>query len=421
MKKKEIKLVEFINLRYADPISAIDLIDNYLLFGSMLGSITLYIIGKKKLIKLSDTEDEYISGVKIKENILYICIGDLKITTYEVTQDDNILPKDSTNNYKNEEEHNKNCENCLTMLNNDYLIRTFIDFPEEPNKEPSIKLVKYSIKNIIDNKEFEGKIRMSNYTVPFDFNGTYYIYIDFLKKNKRKFGIHDVTTENENGEENKENEEENIENEEEKENKDNKVFIIENFKEKIGHISHLKIIKNNKIFIVRDYYNNYFNCTYLYLILNLIQIFFYLSFGQIFLFLKYNICEIRNCNFELIKKLNIKSNEILNFDIIFNVIGEDNNENKSESKNIKENNNDNPDDESFYLILIDIDCNIILYNSKEDKSEILFNLETDNLNIDKDIKEQKFFSFGYTYYIRMTKKYIAISSDYGCILVQYSL
>ena len=387
MKKKEIKLVEFINLRYADPISAIDLIDNYLLFGSMLGSITLYIIGKKKLIKLSDTEDEYISGVKIKENILYICIGDLKITTYEVTQDDNILPKDSTNNYKNEEEHNKNCENCLTMLNNDYLIRTFIDFPEEPNKEPSIKLVKYSIKNIIDNKEFEGKIRMSNYTVPFDFNGTYYIYIDFLKKNKRKFGIHDVTTENENGEENKENEEENIENEEEKENKDNKVFIIENFKEKIGHISHLKIIKNNKIFIVRDY----------------------------------NICEIRNCNFELIKKLNIKSNEILNFNIIFNVIGEDNNENKSESKNIKENNNDNPDDESFYLILIDIDCNIILYNSKEDKSEILFNLETDNLNINKDIKEQKFFSFGYPYYIRMTKKYIAISSDYGCILVQYSL
>jgi len=383
MKKKEIKLVEFINLRYADPISAIDLIDNYLLFGSMLGSITLYIIGKKKLIKLSDTEDEYISGVKIKENILYICIGDLKITTYEVTQDDNILPKDSTNNYKNEEEHNKNCENCLTMLNNDYLIRTFIDFPEEPNKEPSIKLVKYSIKNIIDNKEFEGKIRMSNYTVPFDFNGTYYIYIDFLKKNKRKFGIHDVTTENENGEENKENEEENIENEEEKENKDNKVFIIENFKEKIGHISHLKIIKNNKIFIVRDY----------------------------------NICEIRNCNFELIKKLNIKSNEILNFDIIFNVIGEDNNENKSESKNIKEN---NPDDESFYLILIDIDCNIILYNSKEDKSEILFNLETDNLNIDKDIKEQKFFSFGYPYYIRMTKKYIAISSDY-VNMIKYGL
>lgn len=47
MQKKEIKLIEFINLRYADPISAIDLNDNYLLFGSMLGSISFYIIDQK--------------------------------------------------------------------------------------------------------------------------------------------------------------------------------------------------------------------------------------------------------------------------------------------------------------------------------------------------------------------------------------
>ena len=403
MEKKEIKLVEFINLRYADPISALDLMDNYLLFGSMLGSITFYIIDQKKLVRLSETEDEYISGVKIKENMLYVCIGDLKIMTYELNQDDNIIPKNIIDNYKNEDEHNKKCENCLTMLNNDYLIRTFIDFPEEPNKEPSIKLVNYSIKNIIDkNEKFRGKIRMSNYTVPFDFDGIHYIYIDFLKKNKRKLGIHDVTTEKKQNEgvkkdeeekkeneENKENQDDNKENEEEKEkeNEDKNDIIIEEIEEKIGHISHLKIIKKDKIFIVRDY----------------------------------NICEIRNLKFELIKKLNIKSNEILNFDIIFNVIGEDNNENKSESKNIKENYNDYQENESFYLILLDIDCNIILYNSKEDKSEILFNLETDNLNIDKDIKEQKFFSFGYPYYIRITKKYIAISSDYGCIIVQYSL
>jgi hypothetical protein len=323
--------------------------------------------------------------------------------TYELNQDDdNIIPKNIIDNYKNEEEHNKKCENCLTMLNNDYLIRTFIDFPEEPNKEPSIKFVNYSIKNIIDkNEKFRGKIKMSNYTVPFDFDGTHYIYIDFLEKNKRKLGIHDVTTEkkqnegdkkdeeeNKENEENKKNKDDNKENEEEKENEDKNGIIIEEIKEKIGHISHLKILKNDKIFIVRDY----------------------------------NICEIRSLKFELIKQLNIKSNEILNFDIIFNFIGEDNsNENKSESKNIKENYNDNQENESFYIILLDIDCNIILYNSKEDKSEILFNLETDNLNIDKDIKEQKFFSFGYPYYIRMTKKYIAISSDYGCILIQYSL
>jgi hypothetical protein len=232
---------------------------------------------------------------------------------------------------------------------------------------------------------------------------------DLEKDNKEEIGLFDTIydemrqtmLEFENEEENKENEEENKQDDENenKENEDKNSFIIEEIEEKIGHISHLKIIKNDKIFIVRDY----------------------------------NICEIRSFKFELIKRLNIKSKEILNFDILFNDIGEDKRENKSEdksennksedkseNKNIKENNNDNHENEFFYLILLDIDCNIILYNSKEDKSEILFNLETDNLNIDKDIKEQKFFSFGYPYYIRMTKKYIAVSSDYGCILVQYS-
>jgi hypothetical protein len=48
--------------------------------------------------------------------------------TYELNQDDEIKLKNEIDNYKNEEEHNKKCENCLTMLNNDYLIRTFIDF-----------------------------------------------------------------------------------------------------------------------------------------------------------------------------------------------------------------------------------------------------------------------------------------------------
>ena len=71
-------------------------------------------------------------------------------------------------------------------------------------------------------------------------------------------------------------------------------------------------------------------------------------------------------------------------------------------------------------LLLDIDCNIILYDYKEDKSEILFNLEKDELGIDKDIKEQRFFVFGYPYYIRISEDYIAVTTDYGCILVKYN-
>ena len=59
-------------------------------------------------------------------------------------------------------------------------------------------------------------------------------------------------------------------------------------------------------------------------------------------------------------------------------------------------------------------------NYKEDKSEILFNLEKDELGIDNDIKEQRFFVFGYPYYIRISEDYIAVTTDYGCILVKYN-
>ena len=50
----------------------------------------------------------------------------------------------------------------------------------------------------------------------------------------------------------------------------------------------------------------------------------------------------------------------------------------------------------------------------------MFNLENDELGIDNDIKDQRFFMFGYPYYIKISEKYIAITSDYGCILVQYN-
>ena len=139
----------------------------------------------------------------------------------------------------------------------------------------------------------------------------------------------------------------------------------------------MKIIKDDTLFIVRDY----------------------------------NICEIRDFNLEIKKKLNIKANEILAYDILF----EDKNDNEDDNNEINNKVND-----ISYIIILDLDCNIFLYNYKEDKSELLFNLEKDELGIDKIIKEQRFFSFGYPYYIKFTSNYIAISSDYGCILFQYS-
>ena len=46
-------------------------------------------------------------------------------------------------------------------------------------------------------------------------------------------------------------------------------------------------------------------------------------------------------------------------------------------------------------------------------------INLNNLDIDQVIKDQKYFSMGYPYYIKVSKQHMAISSDYGCILLQY--
>lgn len=360
--KKEIKLKKFFEIRYADPITSIDLNDNYFCFGSMLGLCQYYIINSDTLIKLSEKQEEYISGIKIKNENLYICIGDWKINKYQLNSEENInnnskqIPEE-IDNYKNELIHQDNCDNCLTFLTNNFLIRNIISFPKSPSDEPITKEVLFYIKNIFqesDENDFYGKYKLSNYCVPFDFDGKNYIIIDFIERGKRIFYVYDIIL---------------------KEMKQN--IEIETIKENhIGHISHLKIIKNDMVFMVQNY----------------------------------NLCEIRKFDLTLVKKININCEEILAFDMLF-----ENQENLMDYSNERLVN----ERDIKYIVLLDIECNIILYDYKEDKSEILFNLEKSELGIDNDIVDQKFFVFEYPYYIKISPQYIAVTTDYGCALVQY--
>ena len=86
---KEIKLVRYITLRYADPICAMDLSDKCLLYGTMLGTSACYLINQKKLITLLETQEEHVSGIKIQDNKenpndskFIVCIGDNKILLF---------------------------------------------------------------------------------------------------------------------------------------------------------------------------------------------------------------------------------------------------------------------------------------------------------------------------------------------------
>ena len=344
-----IKLIRFIAIRYADPICAIDLTDKCLLYGTMLGTAACYLINQKKLITLSETQEEHISGVKIqenenpKDNKMYVCIGDDKINIYNsINENYNEIPKyEQKNNYPNETEHSQKCEKCFPMLKNDYFVRTFIEFPPDTKTGSNMFDTQCSVKKLLNLSEPEITkiIKMSNYSVPFDFDGKNYVFIDFLEEKKRIFNIFNFETGN-----------------------IQLSFEIEKYKEKIGHISLLKLLKNDLMFLVRSY----------------------------------NICEIRDMNFELKRIFNYYGNEILAFDIMYT---------------------DENNFESLKIIILDLNCNVIIYHYKEDKSEILFNLN--NLEVEQVIKDQRFFSMGYPYYIRVSKQYMAISSDYGCVLVQH--
>jgi hypothetical protein len=225
------------------------------------------------------------------------------------------------------------------MLKNDYLVRTFIEFPIDTKTDSSFYDTPISIKNINNlSEEKKATIRTTNYCVPFDFDGKNYIFIDFLEEKKRDFKIYNFD--------------------------DNNLRTIEIYKFKeMGHISLLKILKNDLIFLVR----------------------------------KYNICEIRDLDFNLKRYFNYSGNEILAFDVMYT---------------------DENDFETLKIIVVDLNCNVILYNYKTNKEEYLFNLY--DLKIEQVIKDQRFFSMGYPYYIKMSKQYLAISSDYGCLLIQHS-
>ena len=129
--------VVFISIRYADPISAMDLTDHYLLYGTMLGSAAYYVIKNNKLIDLLDTQEEHISGVKIidksenqDDSKFIVCIGDQKIVEYNsVNINSNGHPKKKEKDlYRSEDEHTTNCSYCFPMLKNDYLVLSLLNF-----------------------------------------------------------------------------------------------------------------------------------------------------------------------------------------------------------------------------------------------------------------------------------------------------
>ena len=189
-------LLKLIPNHFADPISALCLTNEYIMVGTMMGSITLYDIKNQLAISLTELNTENIADISFnqEEKAFLVAIGDEEIKifrTFNITSEQPL----SINIYDSEMKHNQNCENSYVFLSPYYLFRIQLGQIDEgsfivynSNQEYELKQI-----NLIENnKSFIGKIQMSNYSVPFDFNGKYFLWVEFLSNEERNICIADV-------------------------------------------------------------------------------------------------------------------------------------------------------------------------------------------------------------------------------------
>ena len=164
-------------------------------------------------------------------DIIYISLGDLEVITFQNMSTFNMNDESSTynysklRNYKLENDHIQYCENSTCMIGNACFLIVFTEFANF-NNELEIKDIKYENKNLKTFEIIKGTIKMSNYVVPFDFDGDKFLFLDYLSKEERIISV--VYTASKNAQYN---------------------YMIKN--RDYGHISHMKLLPNNKIFICR--------------------------------------------------------------------------------------------------------------------------------------------------------------------------
>ena len=395
MKKESFSLFSLIETRFADPISAISISKKNVIIGTMMGRISSLSLIDKKITLLNELSSENISGIIFdnKENYFYSAIGDEEILKFSNDISNNTNSISKIKNYKNEMTHNSKCENMYTLISKNYLLLIELA-PQDEGNITINKFDSYCQLTNLENEEINNfTIEMTNYSIPLDFNGLFFIWVEFLSDKDRNLCIKNVFDNNE-------------------------TILKIKLEQDFGHISHCKIMNEHRIFLVRDL----------------------------------NKCEIREINkeFTSIKSFKNIGDEIIAIDIFIRSNIEKNNSehdinseknekndilkvrddekninlsNKSSENDIIKENSINKissinDSERYFdgtIAILDIDGNVNFYEN--DIISKKFNLY-DIKEINNEQKKKMFFSMGYAYYIKCNKNFICISSDHGCYVIK---
>ena len=377
IKNRTITLIKLLEIRFGDPISALYLQDTNVIFGTMMGNITLYSITKNKVYTLSELSSENIVDISYSPNekIINVAIGDEKVIKYNIDFSQLNLPIHSKiKNYSSESEHIKYCENAFVMLSYNMYFRVQLTQPEEGNININNINSDFEIKNLSNNDILTGTLPMTNYSIPLDFNQEKFSWVEFLSDKERHLCIANFK---------------------DKIEKPYKYLIHKHF----GHISYFKFLPENKFILVRNL----------------------------------NICEIRNIDekFTLVKSFKHLGDVVYGIDVFILNNNKDNDVNNNNNKddiflNLNKNDSINnaiinnkidedKEDKDYIIVFLDIDGGVNIY--KNGKISPFFNLY-DIKDIKQDEKNKKFFDMGYSYFIKYNLNYCVISSDHGCYVLK---
>ena len=414
--KEKYYLFKYIKTNISDPISYLFLSENFAVVGTMLGKIILTSLIDKNEITLQENSSENISSISFStiDNYINVSIGDDEIQRFQITENNPCLIKSYHRFpiHSSDEEHQSKCENCFIVLSSDNLLKIQLQPPEEGSLNLQILPTEFEIRNISTMSTIKnGLMSMANYSIPFDFDGRFFVWVEYLTPEKTRLCFKDFLDRS-------------------------KIIYRHEFEQKkYGHISFIKIIDEFHVLIVHSM----------------------------------NICEIRKLDnfFTLIENFIHKGDQIYNINIFnysknsfqnnnnnINCFDESdkiliNDNNLSKSKKTKVTGSETymnkicecdysqvPIERNYFqfnkyslnnlknfsrkiaFITLDIDGNVNWYENKEEKT--LFNIyDIENIYEETNCKRGKyFFDMGYEYYIKNNVSCYCISTDIGCLIIK---
>lgn len=393
MDKSSYTLIEQLNIKCGDPISALNINNRVVIIGTMMGKILMLSLQDKILSKLPNSSDEHISSVSFEEDDVFsIAVGDDFVLRY---QDLNSMNCVTMHNYKTESEHSSKCQGSYSILSGPKLFIVVLDFVPEGSLSVCSIQCDYSLKHLITKDCKVGKLTMTNYSIPFDFDGESFLWVEYYSLKKSLICIADLTLE-----------------------------PPEVWKHSLpfefGRISHAKLLMNQNIFIVRKMNccevrkkDKEFTLEYSFYNIGEEVISTTFSYHNNFTFpTTVNQVIIHENKDEKYMKLNTNAN--------MNNHNNINNSNNPSAFKVKESEPNMNEDQKLQkntdlrIILLDINGNINVYENNCISTK--FNLN-EVKNIPNEHKEKQFFGLGYPYYIKVHNNLYAISCDHGCYVI----